>query len=68
MFASEKDSDEAVRQIGKIFAAHKVASSSFEFRPSNTGALEWNAARPDVNVAPYAELTDSISRPDSIPA
>lgn len=68
VFAAEKDSADAVRQIGKIFAAHGIASNSFEFRPSDTGALDWNGARPDVTLPAHGGLSDSLSRPNSVPA
>jgi len=55
-----KDSAATASRIRAAFARHGVASSCFEFRPSKTGALDWNAARPDITLPPARGLSDSL--------
>ncbi len=63
-----RDSEEAVREIGDAFARHGVACSSAEFRPSNTGALEWNALNASAMVAMSPALSKSLSTASPAPA
>ncbi len=66
VFAAE-NSDDAVRAVRAAFARHDVGSDCFEFRPSNMGALDWNAAYRDLTEPPARELGDSLRKSNPLP-
>ena len=66
VFAAENSAD-AVRAVRQAFARHDVQSTCFEFRPSNMGALEWNAAYRDLTLLPVRELRDSLRKSNPLP-
>src|SRR5579859_2993963 len=66
VFAAENAAD-AVRAIRQAFARHHVESSCFELRPSNMGALDWNAAYRDLALPLARELGDSLQKSNPLP-
>jgi len=66
VFAAENAAD-AVSAVRQAFARHHVESSCFEFRPSNMGALDWNAAYRDVTLPSARELGDSLRKSNPLP-
>ncbi|MHB8653463.1 MAG: GHMP family kinase ATP-binding protein [Terriglobia bacterium] len=66
VFAGE-NGDDAVHAVRQAFAKHNVESSCFEFRPSNMGALDWNAAYRDLALPLARELGDSLRKSNPLP-
>ena len=44
------ESTGAVEAVRQAFASNGVRAASFQFRPTNAGAVDWNSVRPDVSV------------------
>lgn len=57
----------AVEAVREAFARHKVASRCFEFRPTNTGALDWNSPYGDMTLSSGRGLTRSLPKTISLP-
>ena len=66
VFAAENAAD-AVRAVRQAFAKHNVESSSFEFRPSNMGAVDWNAAYRDLTLPLSQGLGDVVRKSSPLP-
>ncbi|HLY63406.1 MAG TPA: hypothetical protein VKV95_21915 [Terriglobia bacterium] len=62
-----ENTGEAVEAVRAAFARHNVASSCFEFRPSNTGALDWNSPYGDMALSSGRGLTRSLPKTVSLP-
>lgn len=57
--------EEAVTQVRECFARAGLASTWGEFRPSNAGALDWNAVSPKI-VMPLARALASATEKSSL--
>lgn len=66
VFAGENP-DQAVRAVAESFARHGVGSSCFEFRPSNSGALDWNEAQSELALPADRLMRDSQVRSSPLP-
>lgn len=64
---TQNDPAGAVRAVRECFARHGVRSSAAEFRPTNAGAREWNAAQPDVTLPPTRGLSATLRKSTLIP-
>ncbi|HEV2232254.1 MAG TPA: hypothetical protein VGV68_02480 [Terriglobia bacterium] len=66
VFAANSSGD-AVHAVRQAFAKHNVESSCFEFRPSNIGALDWNAAYRDLTLPLSQGLGDLLRKSNPLP-
>jgi homoserine kinase len=66
---TEGDARPAVSAVRDCFARHGVSSSAGEFRPSNAGARDWNAVRPDIALSrrTWSGLDTSLHKSRSTP-
>jgi homoserine kinase len=64
---AQGDARPVVSAIQECFARHGVASSVGEFRPTNTGARDWNAVLPDIALPARGGLGVSPQKSSSIP-
>ncbi|HEV2349801.1 MAG TPA: hypothetical protein VG028_08160 [Terriglobia bacterium] len=62
-----ENTDQAVEAVREAFARHKVASRCFEFRPTNTGALDWNSPYGDMALSSGRGLSRSLPKTISLP-
>jgi len=62
-----ENTDQAVQAVREAFSRHQVASRCFEFRPSNTGALDWNSPYGDVVLSSGRGLSRSLPKTISLP-
>ena len=65
---AQENASRAVPAIRECFAGHAVASLAAEFRPTNSGAREWNAVSPEIALAPLAGRLATAMKSPLIPA
>lgn len=59
---AQGDSAAAVAAVRECFARRGVAASTAEFRPTNAGARDWNAVRPDIALPPARGLSAAFQK------
>ncbi len=57
------DSSGAVDAVRQAFASKDVRATSYQYRPTNAGAVEWNSVRPDVSVPRLPSLGATLPKP-----
>lgn len=58
---------QAVEAVREAFARHNVTSQCYEFRPSNTGALDWNSPYGDMALSSGRGLSRTLPKTISLP-
>lgn len=66
IYALEKAA-EAVQAVRECFARGGVETATFEFRPTNAGAAEWNAVRPEITLPPIRGLGAPFLKSNLLP-
>ncbi len=65
---AQENASRAVAAIRECFARNGVASLAAEFRPTNSGAREWNAVSPEIALAPLGGRMATAMKSPLIPA
>lgn len=63
ILAAEQDAESVVAAVTDCLARHGVTSRSAVFRPTNSGACEWNAGGTEIRLAPLVGLDMPERRP-----